>query len=98
MPQVTKNYSIQFKGLSISADGQFIGASIAWQDEGGKKPNVVPGSIKHLRVATKTGAVELNGTAVGSLDAATAKSASAVAAAMKTLVQSLSTSGKIPTP
>ena len=104
MTQVVKNYSAQFRGLSISPDGQVIGVTVAWQDDtkaaAGKtrQPSTVPGSVNHLRVLAKTGSVELNGTAVGTLDSATLKNAAAVAVSVSALVQSLVASNKIPTP
>jgi hypothetical protein len=102
--QVVKNYSAQFRGLSISPDGQVIGATVVWQDDtkqpagGARRPNTVPGSVSHLRVLAKNGSVELNGTVVGTLDAETLKNAAAVAASVGALVQSLVASNKIPTP
>jgi hypothetical protein len=103
--QVVKNYSVQFRGLSISPDGQLIGATVAWVDDtnqsagkSSRPPSTVPGSISHLRVLAKTGAVMLNDASVGTIDAATLKNAAAVATAVGALIQSLVASGKIPTP
>jgi hypothetical protein len=98
MTQVVKNYSIAFRGLTISPDGQTIGATLAWQDDGARAPNTAPGSVRHLRIAAKTGAVTLNNAPVGTIDAATLKNAAAVATSVSALVQSLAASGKIPTP